>query len=231
MIDNPKAALATGIASGYLLGRSKKAKLAFAVASFVVSRKIGMTPARLALHGAKRLKDSPQVAALTEQLREDLLQAGKSAATAAASQRLGSLADAVQARTRALGGGQEEPGPDEEGEARDESNDETNDEADDVTDEETDEEDEEDDEEEDEDEEGAGAADEERNGSAEDPNPSPKSRASAKTAKTAKSGTRPGNGGPRGKRTRERTKERVKEREKREKSASARPSRSTRGGR
>ncbi|RKN40911.1 hypothetical protein [Streptomyces hoynatensis] len=104
MIDNSKAALATGIASGYLLGRGRKAKLAFAVASFVVSRKIGMTPGRLALHGAKRLKDSPQFAALTEQLRQDLLHAGKSAATAAASQRLGSLADAVQARTRALGG-------------------------------------------------------------------------------------------------------------------------------
>ena len=100
MNDRTKAALAAGIASGYVMGRTRKAKLALALATYVVGRRFRLHPMGMAEEGMHKLKDNPQLS----QLGGQLLQAGRTAATAAANRRVSSLADALQSRTAALGG-------------------------------------------------------------------------------------------------------------------------------
>ncbi|MEO3750488.1 hypothetical protein [Streptomyces sp. B6B3] len=126
--DRTKAALAAGIASGYLMGRTRKAKLAFALATFVVGRRFRLHPMGVAEEGIHKLKDSAPVSKLGGQLGGQLLQAGRTAATTVANRRLTSLADTLQSRTAALGGGRQEDGS-EEPEKPDESDEEGSDEG------------------------------------------------------------------------------------------------------
>jgi hypothetical protein len=103
MNDN-RTAMAAAVAGGYLLGRTKKAKLAFAVGSYLVGRRAGLSPGRILGQGLGGLQRTPQVRELTEQVRGDLLTAGRAAVTAAANRRLTGLADTLRDRTDALTG-------------------------------------------------------------------------------------------------------------------------------
>ncbi|MGW4921754.1 hypothetical protein [Streptomyces parvulus] len=103
MNDN-RTALAAAIAGGYLLGRTKKAKLAFAVGSYLAGRRFGLSPGDLLSQGLSGLQQTPQVRELAEQVRGELLTAGRTAATAAANRRLTGLADVLRDRTEALTG-------------------------------------------------------------------------------------------------------------------------------
>jgi hypothetical protein len=113
-MKDSKAALAAGIAGGYVLGRTKKAKLALAVASYVVGRRIPLNPRQLADEGMRRIRENPHVAELGGQLRGELLQAGRTAASAAVNRRIESMADTLHARTEALSSGHEEGEEEEE---------------------------------------------------------------------------------------------------------------------
>ncbi|MET8458163.1 hypothetical protein [Streptomyces parvulus] len=125
MNDN-RTALAAAIAGGYLLGRTKKAKLAFAVGSYLAGRRFGLSPGDLLSQGLSGLQQTPQVRELAEQVRGELLTAGRTAATAAANRRLTGLADVLRDRTEALTGeslrddDQDEYEDDEYGDDRDE---------------------------------------------------------------------------------------------------------------
>ena len=79
-----KIALAAAVAGGYLLGRMKKGRLAFAVATYVAGRRFGLDPQQLATEGLKRLSEVPAVAELQEQLRGELMNAGHEALAAPA---------------------------------------------------------------------------------------------------------------------------------------------------
>ncbi|WP_405407580.1 hypothetical protein [Streptomyces sp. NBC_01124] len=103
MNDN-RTAMAAAVAGGYLLGRTKKAKLAFAVGSYLVGRRAGLSPGRLLGQGLGGLQRTPQVQELTDQVRGDLLAAGRAAVTAAANRRLTGFADTLRDRTDALTG-------------------------------------------------------------------------------------------------------------------------------
>ncbi|MEV7797019.1 hypothetical protein [Streptomyces sp. NPDC087512] len=103
MSDN-KAAMAAAIAGGYLLGRTRKGKLAFAVGSYLAGRRIGLSPAQVLSQGLGRLQLTPQFQELSDQVRGELLAAGRTAVTAAANRRLTGLADALRDRTDALAG-------------------------------------------------------------------------------------------------------------------------------
>ncbi|MFE1202478.1 hypothetical protein ACFW5V_12350 [Streptomyces sp. NPDC058762] len=103
MNDN-RTAMAAAVAGGYLLGRTKKAKLAFAVGSYLVGRRAGLSPGRLLGQGLGGLQRTPQVQELTDQVRGDLLTAGRAAVTAAANRRLTGFADTLRDRTDALTG-------------------------------------------------------------------------------------------------------------------------------
>ncbi|MEU3694977.1 hypothetical protein AB0E75_04985 [Streptomyces griseoviridis] len=102
MSDN-KAALAAAMAGGYLLGRTKKAKLALVVGSYLTGRRLGVSPAQVLSRSLGRLQEAPQFRELTDQVRGELFTAGRAAVTAATDRSLSRFADALRDRTDALG--------------------------------------------------------------------------------------------------------------------------------
>ncbi|MGW7280776.1 hypothetical protein ACWGIV_21240 [Streptomyces sp. NPDC054844] len=121
-MNDSKATMAAAVAGGYLLGRTKKAKLAFAVGSYLMGRRIGLSPGQVLSEGLAGLQRTPQLQELTDQVRGELLTAGRTAVTAAANRRLTGLADSLRDRTDALtgagrrddGGYEDDDGPDED---------------------------------------------------------------------------------------------------------------------
>ncbi|MEU4175545.1 hypothetical protein [Streptomyces sp. NPDC026589] len=110
------AKIGAALVGGYLLGRTKKAKLALGFGMFLLGKKIDLDPRQL----GRMLADSPVLGSLNDQVRKELVDATRTAATKAVTQRAGSLADSLQQRTQALGAA---PGAD--GEEPDEEDDET----------------------------------------------------------------------------------------------------------
>ena len=102
MSESTKAALAAGLAAGYVLGRGRKAKLAMAVAGFLATKKLQAKPQELLAAGAERLGGSGQVSQLVEQLRGEVLTVGREALKSVADRRLGGFADALADRTKSL---------------------------------------------------------------------------------------------------------------------------------
>lgn len=105
MDNKSKAALVAAVAAGYVLGRTKKGRLALTGAALVMGR--SLEPRQLLFEGIRRLRRVPAVAALGDQLRDELYPAARNAAGSAISRRVGSL----------TGGGQK--GSDEEAEHED----------------------------------------------------------------------------------------------------------------
>ncbi|MCF3173292.1 histone protein [Streptomyces sioyaensis] len=120
MSDGSKALLAAALAGGYLLGRTKKARFALTVASYLAGRQFGLSPRQLVTEGVRKLGEIPQVAELGDQLRGEVLDAGRKALTAAANQQLETLADTLHDRTLKLESGEEEPAEEEEEEEEEE---------------------------------------------------------------------------------------------------------------
>ncbi|MGW7291270.1 hypothetical protein ACWGIB_02610 [Streptomyces xiamenensis] len=109
-MDNSKAALAAGIAGGYVLGRTRKAKVAFAIATYVIGRRFPLTPRHLAEEGGRRLREHPRFGELSDQVRGDLLESGRSAVMAAATARIDAISDALRRGAQALEGVSAEQG-------------------------------------------------------------------------------------------------------------------------
>lgn len=109
MTQNPKM-LALGLVGGYLLGRTRKAKFALTVASVVLGKRMGVNPQQLLTEGLKKLSSTPEFSRLEEQIRGELMSAGKSMVTAAANRRMDSLSDALRDRTESLSGLEEDKG-------------------------------------------------------------------------------------------------------------------------
>ncbi|MFD7062123.1 hypothetical protein [Streptomyces sp. NPDC059906] len=103
-MNDSRTAMAAAVAGGYLLGRTKKAKLAFAVGSYLVGRRVGLSPGQVLGQGLGSLQRAPQVQELTDQVRGELLTAGRAAVSAAANRRLTTFADTLRDRTEALTG-------------------------------------------------------------------------------------------------------------------------------
>ena len=120
MDDQAKLTLAAALMGGYVLGRTKKGRLALTVATYLAGRRFGLEPRQLAAEGMRRLGEVPQVAELQEQLRGEVLEAGRKAVTAAADRGMATLADTLSDRTARL----RERAEDETGEAEEEYEDE-----------------------------------------------------------------------------------------------------------
>ncbi|WP_432130770.1 hypothetical protein [Streptomyces tendae] len=115
-MNDSRTAMAAAVAGGYLLGRTKKAKLAFAVGSYLVGRRVGLSPGQVLGQGLGSLQRAPQFQELSEQVRGELLTASRAAVTAAANRRLTGLADSLRDRTDALTGeGRRDDGRDDHG--------------------------------------------------------------------------------------------------------------------
>ncbi|MEV6793464.1 hypothetical protein AB0M87_15990 [Streptomyces sp. NPDC051320] len=109
------AKIGVALAGGYLLGRTKKAKMAIGLGMFLAGKKLSLDPAQL----GRLVADSPALGRLNGQVRKELVEATKSAATSALTQRATGLADSLQKRTRALDEPDDRDGPSD----RDESDD------------------------------------------------------------------------------------------------------------
>ena len=96
------ARVALGVAGGYFLGRTKKMKLALMLAGMAAGRQAG-GPGELLKGGTKLLAGRPELARLTDEVRDRLLEAGKAAAVAVATRQVEALTDRVGKRVEALG--------------------------------------------------------------------------------------------------------------------------------
>src|SRR5690606_33209232 len=104
--------VAVALASGMLLGRTKKQKLAITVGGLLLGRKIDTDS--LIKQGQGVLEGSPELSRLTEQVRGTLLEAVRAAAIAAASKRLDAVSDSLHERSERMRSGSSEEAEDEE---------------------------------------------------------------------------------------------------------------------
>ncbi|WP_310720917.1 hypothetical protein [Streptomyces lydicus] len=93
MMTNAKIGVA--LAGGYVLGRTKKAKLAIGLGMYLAGKKLNLDPKQL----GKLVANSPVLGPLNDQVRRELVDATKSAATSALTQRMSGLADSLHERT------------------------------------------------------------------------------------------------------------------------------------
>ncbi|MBD3009212.1 MULTISPECIES: hypothetical protein [unclassified Streptomyces] len=118
MMTNGKIAVA--VVGGYLLGRTKKAKLAVGLGMLLAGKKIALDPQQL----KKSLAEAPLLSGLNSEVRKELADATRQAATKAVSDRVSGLADSLHERTALLrgegGGGDEGENEGQGAEAEDE---------------------------------------------------------------------------------------------------------------
>src|SRR6478736_7094225 len=105
--------IAVAVASGYLLGRTKKMKLAITVGSMLAGQRIATAPGGLLKQGSELLEKNPELQKLQEQITGRLFEAAKGAAISQATSRLEGFSDSLRRR-----------GGDVEGEVLDEDEDE-----------------------------------------------------------------------------------------------------------
>ncbi|MFI5673891.1 DNA primase [Streptomyces cellulosae] len=94
-----RVGMGLAIGAGYVLGRTKKMKLAFAVGSLVAGKKMNLTPKGVADLVSGQLKNNPQFKEIGDQLREDLRGVGKAASGAMVERQVDALADRLHGRT------------------------------------------------------------------------------------------------------------------------------------
>ncbi|WGD39594.1 DNA primase [Streptomyces cathayae] len=94
-----RTALGLAIGAGYLLGRTKKLKMAVAVGGLVAGKKLNLGPRMITDMVSTQLQKNPQFKELGDQLRGDLRGAGKAASGALVERQLDSLADKLHGRT------------------------------------------------------------------------------------------------------------------------------------
>jgi hypothetical protein len=99
-----RVGLGLAIGAGYVLGRTKKAKMALAVGSLVAGKRLNLSPRMVADLVNQQLKNNPQFKELGDQLRGDLKGAGKAASGALVERQIGALADRLHSRTAEMRG-------------------------------------------------------------------------------------------------------------------------------
>src|SRR4051794_36536305 len=139
------ARVGLGVATGYLLGRTKKMRLAITLGSMIAGQRVANNPVGLLRQASALAEKSPQLAELQQRVTGELFEAARSAALATATSRLESANKALLSR----------------GSSDEESDDESDDEYDDQDEDEYDEDEDEYDDEYDDDEADEDEADEE----------------------------------------------------------------------
>ncbi|MFJ6947818.1 hypothetical protein ACISU4_24755, partial [Streptomyces wuyuanensis] len=93
--------LAVGLAvgAGYVLGRTKKAKLALAVGTVVVCRRLDLGPRALVGVITHPFRSNTQFREIGDRLRDDLRGVGSAAVGAVVNRQLNGLADRLRERT------------------------------------------------------------------------------------------------------------------------------------
>ncbi|WAU84070.1 DNA primase [Streptomyces sp. Qhu-G9] len=91
--------LGLAVGAGYVLGRTKKMKLAFAVGTMVAGKRMQLSPRALADLVSQQLQNNPQFKEIGDQLRQDLRGVGKAASGALVERQITGLADRLHGRT------------------------------------------------------------------------------------------------------------------------------------
>ena len=99
---NSGARLGLAVTAGYLLGRFHKIKWALAVAALAGRGRLPGGAGGLVQQGAKLLTSSPEFTKLTDEMKGRLVDAGKAAAVAAVSSKIGSLSEGLRERSDAM---------------------------------------------------------------------------------------------------------------------------------
>ncbi|MFG2681569.1 DNA primase [Streptomyces sp. NPDC048392] len=94
-----RVGLGLAVGAGYLLGRTKKLKLAVAVGTMVAGKKMNLTPKGIAELVSGQLQNNPQFKEIGDQLRTDLRGVGKAASGAMVERQIEALADRLHGRT------------------------------------------------------------------------------------------------------------------------------------
>ncbi|MET9499859.1 DNA primase [Streptomyces sp. NPDC006552] len=107
-----RTAVGLAVGAGYVLGRTKKMKLAFAVGTMVAGKKLQLSPKAVLDMVRTQLDKNPQFQEIGGQLREDFRGVGKAATGAILERQMEGLASKLQSSTagvrdRLEGGGRD----------------------------------------------------------------------------------------------------------------------------
>ncbi|MDX3776480.1 DNA primase [Streptomyces europaeiscabiei] len=91
--------LGLAVGAGYVLGRTKKMKLAFAVGTMVAGKRMQLSPRALADLVSRQLQNNPQFKEIGDQLRGDLRGVGRAATGALIERQIEGLAGRLHGRT------------------------------------------------------------------------------------------------------------------------------------
>jgi hypothetical protein len=97
---NPSTKVGVAVAGGYLLGRTKRARLAIALGSYLLGVKLD--PKALGKEALQQLSQRPEFAKLTGDMRGEMLNVGRAAALAAMNSRIERFATSLDSRTSQL---------------------------------------------------------------------------------------------------------------------------------
>ncbi|MET9496514.1 DNA primase [Streptomyces sp. NPDC006552] len=97
-----RIALGLAVGAGYILGRTKKMKLAFAVGTMVAGKRLKLSPKALAELVSTQLEKNPQFKGVGDQLRQDLRGVGTAASGALVERQLEGLAGRLHSRTQGV---------------------------------------------------------------------------------------------------------------------------------
>lgn len=94
-----RVALGLAIGAGYVLGRTRKMKLALAVGTAIAGKRKQLNPRALTNLFDEQLRKNPELKAIGDQLRKDLRGVGSAASGALVERQIDSLADRLHGRT------------------------------------------------------------------------------------------------------------------------------------
>ncbi|MEU0246103.1 DNA primase [Streptomyces sp. NPDC006235] len=94
-----RVGLGLAVGAGYLLGRTKKLKMAVAVGGLVAGKKMNLSPRMVADLVQQQLRNNPQFKEIGDQLRQDLRGVGKAASGAMVERQIDAFADRLHGRT------------------------------------------------------------------------------------------------------------------------------------
>ncbi|MFJ7076999.1 DNA primase [Streptomyces sp. NPDC098781] len=94
-----RVGLGLAVGAGYVLGRTKKMKLAFALGTLVAGKRMNLSPRAVADLVSQQLQNNPQFKEIGDQLREDLRGVGKAASGAMVERQLDAFSDRLHGRT------------------------------------------------------------------------------------------------------------------------------------
>ncbi|MFD9220530.1 DNA primase [Streptomyces sp. NPDC060064] len=96
---NNRLVMGLAVGAGYVLGRTRKAKLAFAIGTMVAGKRLQLNPRALGDLVSQQLRKNPQFKEMGDQLREDLRGVGRAATGALVNRQLEGIADRLHERT------------------------------------------------------------------------------------------------------------------------------------